>query len=49
MPGPGNYNTNTVDFSSTGKYSLSNLQNSKVRSFGHSVRKTFANRCQSSS
>ena len=47
VPGPGNYNTSTTELSREGKYSVSNLQNSKVRSFGHAIRKSFANRCQS--
>jgi len=46
-PGPGRYNTSNIELSKTGNYSLSNLHNSQVRTFGHSVRKTFANRCQS--
>ena len=46
-PGPGKYNTSTIELSKNGRYSLSNLQNSKVRTFGHSVRSSLANRCQS--
>ena len=47
VPGPGRYNTVTTELSKDGKYSVSNLQYSKVRTFGHDVRRTFANRCQS--
>ena len=49
VPGPGRYNTSTVELSKDGKYSMSNLQNSKVRSFGRGLRTTFATRCQSNS
>jgi|LakMenE18May11ns_1017448.scaffolds.fasta_scaffold6579949_1 hypothetical protein len=40
FPGPGNYDTSTTELSSKGRYILSNLQNSKTRSFGNSIRKT---------
>lgn len=46
-PGPGNYDTSSTEFSKLGKYSLSCLQSSKVRSFGHAQRIGLANRCQS--
>ena len=46
-PGPGCYSSASTELNKAGKYSVSNLQSSKVRTFGHGIRQTFANRCQS--
>jgi len=48
-PGPGNYNTRNVELNKEGRYSLSKMQNSKVRSFGSSARKSLNERSQSNS
>lgn len=40
IPGPGNYNCSTIELNKQGKYTLSKLENSKVRRFGTAKRKS---------
>ena len=46
-PGPGNHNSSTIEINPQGRYSLSKLQNAKVRSFGNAKRKSLNERSQS--
>lgn len=46
-PGPGKYDSSTIQLNPQGKYSLSKLQNSKVRSFGSAKRKSLNENSQS--